>query len=194
MIHSENQSEIEQSWCSPTPAKQRHSIMKPEGMSRMVELSRSESTEKRVRFSDQCLVPPLPADSEYGDGDVFFEARESLDEEEVVQVAVKESCTACCRHNSLNELEVSRATDIRINNNNNEEEEKKGQQSANSSVEENKSSSSRVLMMLLVEKTDSKGLSSLDLAPLINSGLKKLEQTVGSANNSRSDKGMLRDG
>jgi hypothetical protein len=72
------------------------------------------------------------------------------------------------------------------NDSNNNSEEKKIEKNATCSVEESQSSttSSRVLMMVLVEKTDSKSLSSLDLRPLIDSGLKKLEKRVTAVNNS----------
>lgn len=161
--------------------------MKPEGL---------DSIEKRVRFSDQCLVPAssvqvtatCETSAYFADNDIFFEARESLDDDEhqdsnnndekaAAAAAVgkadftakkieeksqtSETC-ACCRHQVTADISL----------------EKKLESSLETSAN-NKSSSSRVVMMLLVEKTDSsKSLSSLDLAPLIDSGLKKLEESA----------------
>ncbi|XP_031783745.1 uncharacterized protein LOC100679353 isoform X2 [Nasonia vitripennis] len=165
-----NQSEVEPTWNSPTYSILKKleplNVMKPEGL---------DSTEKRVRFSDQCPVPTstaaaAPETSAYfADNEIFFEARESLeddqpdsnnnDEKDLASKTEEKSqpsgACACCHHQASNSsLETS----------------------ANKSS--SSSSSSRVVMMLLLEKTDSsKSLSSLDLAPLIDSGLKKLEES-----------------
>ncbi|XP_058794603.1 uncharacterized protein LOC131666188 isoform X2 [Phymastichus coffea] len=133
-----------------------------------------DSIEKRVRFSDQFDTPTSTittmSDASACDSDIFFEARESLDDDEQ---AAKDSPVI----KQLEQNKVERvAADTSVSNS-----------KINASAT---SSSSRVLMMLLVEKTDNaKGFSSVDLAPLIDSGLKKLEESANLNNNSRTDNG-----
>lgn len=65
-----------------------------------------------------------------------------------------------------------------------------GQYETNKNVEENgKKSSSRVVMMLLVEQSDTTDLSKLDLRPLIDSGLKQLQQITPAPDHRPSEEG-----
>ncbi|XP_011500927.1 PREDICTED: uncharacterized protein DDB_G0284459-like [Ceratosolen solmsi marchali] len=96
-----------------------------------------------------------------------------------------------CSENVKNNGGDDRNDKDKKNDSNNNNQERKIEKDVDSSVEKSKTNtSSRVLMMVLVEKTDSKSLSSLDLRPLIDSGLKKLEKRVAAVNSSpHTDKG-----
>lgn len=155
------------------------SILKSVLLSR-IDDSRRDSIEKRVRFSDQFATPQAPsnvntmADTSACDNDEFFEARESLDDDIVTQQEMVKDSLPIVKQ--LAEKKVENLV---------ENSENKINASSTST------SSSRVVMMLLVEKTDnSKGFSSLDLAPLIDSGLKKLEESASSMDNSKSNNGI----
>ncbi|XP_014211555.1 uncharacterized protein LOC106641595 isoform X2 [Copidosoma floridanum] len=110
----------------------------------------NNTMEKHVQFAD-CR--------EASAEDVFFEARESLDEVRKVDARTSwcspSSTTASCRCNGRND-------ETRENGN-------------PRSAVTTSAPSSRVIMMLVMEQTDPKALSSENLQSLIDSGLKQLE-------------------
>ncbi|KAJ8676112.1 hypothetical protein QAD02_011898, partial [Eretmocerus hayati] len=126
--------------------------------------------------------------------EVYYEARTSIDEPDCVNSTVDASSP-----DSLTNTE----NDEKLQNINNEKKEVKEGEDGIQQVDEEEiknctqdtklneersgdsgfgncgRSSSRLVMMLVVEKTDSdQSLGSLDLEPLINSGLKKLEEDL----------------
>uniref|UniRef100_A0ABD2XCX9 C2H2-type domain-containing protein n=1 Tax=Trichogramma kaykai TaxID=54128 RepID=A0ABD2XCX9_9HYME len=181
---------------------------------------REDSIEKRVRFSDQLCIPAyhessLSSDNTAGtttsvdsdmtansaDSDIFFEAKENLDPEEYInEQKLQDSrdgnckCHECCQRKRQRCIGQTSTTTSKTE----QQQQLKSENvaivsdklSANSSTTSTSSTSSRVVMMLVVEQTDSKSFSNMNLAPLIDSGLKQLEQN-GAFSNQRSDNGTV---
>lgn len=140
---------------------------------------------KRVRFSDQFETRSEEMTSaeilNATEGEEFFEARQSISE---TSMAVAEK------------LSTSSALIARENENNSEKEKKssvadelkspeRGDERKGSAI--STTSSSRVVMMVVVENSGS--VNAADLAPLIDSSLKKLEMVAASGTSPR-EKGL----
>ncbi|XP_012280287.1 uncharacterized protein LOC105699685 [Orussus abietinus] len=137
-----------------------------ESLSKISRISERRESIKKVRFSDQFLAKTETSSSvgyNVTENEIFFEARESISE-----IAVG------------NQEENPPQEDVNV--------KSKGDSNADAKTTENlsngnaahpiscRSGQSRVVMMLLLENNGS--LNTTDLVPLIDSSLKKLEQTA----------------
>ena len=166
--NSENRTEAESIFVTPfnnpIAKKERISILKSEFLERANNSSNDSSRDsKKVRFSDigESSQEDNNNNNNMSDSDIFFEAKESLDDEEDKE-----------NKSDNNSPVISSSTKLQTNKDD-KKQDRVGVMDANCTA---KTSSSRVVMMLVVEKTDSERFSGLDFAPLIDSGLKKLEQ------------------
>ncbi|CAB0028878.1 unnamed protein product, partial [Trichogramma brassicae] len=136
------------------------------------------------------------------DSDIFFEAKENLDPEEDINAQKLQDsrdgncrCHECCQRKRQRCVSQTSKTTSKTEQ---QQQQLKSENvaivsdklSANASTTSTSSTSSRVVMMLVVDQTDSKSFSSMNLAPLIDSGLKQLEQN-GAFSNQRSDNGTV---